>query len=148
MMLHLGAVAAIALNALQLPPQTDRRQSPDRTLYVVAEPGQRVGKGEERERLVIHTAGGAQVAIAHVWLVEPDGTGRVGIRGCEDWGWVDNSRLFCRGTINPSTEIYLVFDAKTGNELQELGGTNFVWSPDHGHLASFGNVPHFTNVED
>jgi hypothetical protein len=147
-MLHIGIIAVVGLHALQSPQQTITKPSPDRTLYAVAERGQRVGKGEERERLVIYTAGGARVAIAHVWLVEPDGTLRVGIRGCEDWGWVDSTRVFCRGTINPSTEIYLVFDAKTGNQLREFVGSNFLWSPDHRYLTNSGNVPHFTSVDD
>jgi len=143
----MGMVAVVGLGALQPPQQADTKLSPDRTLYAVAERGQRVGKGEERERLVIYTARGARVAIAHVWLVEPDGVGRAGIRGCEDWGWVDSTRLFCEGTINPSTGIYLVFEAKTGNELHEFVGSHFVWSPDHRYLTNCGNVPQFSSEE-
>jgi hypothetical protein len=146
--LHVGMVAAIGLNTLQSSAQTSRKASPDRALYAMAERGQRVGAGEERERLVVYTASGAPVAVAHVWLVEPDGSRRAGIRGCEDWGWVDNTRLFCRGTINPSTEIYLVFDAKTGAELHEFAGSHFVWSPNRRYVAGFGNVPHFTDLKD
>jgi hypothetical protein len=148
MILLVVTVAAAALHARQEPPQTDLKPSPDRTLYAVAQAGQRVGEGEERERLVTYTNGGRQVAIAHVWVIEPDGTRRAGIRGCEDWGWVDNARLFCEGTINPSSGIYLVFDARTGKELLERVGNRFVWSPNRARLANFGNVPHFTDVED
>ena len=142
-------VAVAALTALSMAPVDERRMSPNQAMYAVIEEGQRVGKeGEERNRLVVYTADGAQVAVAHIWLIEPDGTRRIGIRGCEDWGWLDDTRLFCQGTINPSTAIYLVFDAQTGRELEELDGSDFVWSPDLKRLANFGNVPHFMEVEN
>jgi len=128
--------------------QDSRRWSSDHRWYALSAPGQRVGNGQERERLVVYTSADVQVAVAHVWLVEPDGTMRVGIRGCEDWGWIGATRLFCEGTINPSTGIYLVFDAKSGRELRELAGSNFVWSPDQSKIANFGNVPHFSAVEN
>jgi hypothetical protein len=127
--------------------EDDHEWSPNRELYAVSEPGQQVGKGLERQRLVVYTKAGARVGIAHVWDVEPDGTPRVGIRGCESWGWLDNSRLFCEGSINPSTGIYLVFDARSGRELGEFAGGPFVWSPDQSHIASYGNVPHFSAPE-
>src|SRR5271169_5363662 len=100
--------------------------SPDHKLYAVDSPGQQVGKGQERERLEIFTEQGKQIAVAHVWLVEPDGTNRAGIRGCESWGWVDSARVFCEGIADPDNGIYLVFDARSGRELQELIGTGFV----------------------
>src|ERR1019366_7468205 len=121
--------------------------SPDHKLYAVSLPGKRIEKGEERERFVIYTERGEEIAVAHIWEIEPDGTMRVGIRGCERWGWIESTRLFCEGSINPSTGVYLVFDAKSGRELRELFGNNFVWSPDHSLIANFGNVPHFSSVE-
>src|SRR5579859_7367290 len=87
--------------------------SPDHILYAVDSPGERVGKGQERERLVVFNQRGKKIAVAHICETEPDGTMRVGIRGCESWGWVDSTRLFCEGSINPSTGIYLVFDARS-----------------------------------
>ena len=40
-------------------------------------PGQRIGKGQEIERLVVYSAGGKEVAVAHIWTVQPDAkTGR------------------------------------------------------------------------
>ncbi len=146
------AILAIGLLAIGLcapaEGQDDRRWSPDRELYAVSESGQRVGKAEERERFIVYTGAGVQVAIAHVWLVEPDGTFRLGIRGCESWGWIDDSRLFCEGTVNPSTGVYLVFGARDGRELREFIGGHFVWSPDKTRLANYGNVPHFSPTED
>ena len=114
--------------------------SPDHKLYAVDSPGQQVGKGQERERLEIFTGQGKPVAVAHVWLVEPDGTGRVGIRGCESWGWVDSMRLFCQGTAGPDSGVYLLFDASSGRELQELIGRGFVWSPDRARIANVGDA--------
>lgn len=114
--------------------------SPDHKLYAVDSPGQQVGRGQERERLEVFTESGEKIAVAHVWLVEPDGTGRAGIRGCESWGWVDSSRVFCEGTINPNNGVYLVFDARSGRELRELTGTGFVWSPDRSRIADIGDA--------
>ncbi len=127
---------------------TDRRWSPNRRLYAVRERGQQVADGNERERILVYTSAGKQMAIAHVWLVEPGGVGRVGIRGCEEFGWINNSRIFCEGTINPSTGVYLVFDARSGRELHELLGGPFTPSRDASHIASFGNVPHFSTEEE
>jgi hypothetical protein len=90
-----------------------------RVFYLRQLPNQH-GKGIERERLVVYSAAGKEVATAHVWLVEPDGTLRAGIRGCESFGWFDASRIFCRGSINPHMAIELIFDAQTGRELQEF----------------------------
>jgi hypothetical protein len=114
--------------------------SPDHKLYVVDSPGLQVGKGQERERLEIFTEQGERIAVAHVWLVEPDGTSRVGIRGCESWGWIDSTRVFCQGTIDPNNGIYLVFDARSGRELHEIIGTGFMWSPDRSRMAAVGDA--------
>jgi hypothetical protein len=122
--------------------------SPDHKLYAVDSPGQQVGKGQERERLEIFTKQGKPIAVAHVWLVEPDGTNRAGIRGCESWGWVDSARLFCEGTVDPDNGIYLVFDARTGRERQELIGTGFVWSPDHASIANVGDARDLGTVSE
>jgi hypothetical protein len=122
--------------------------SPDHKLYAVDSPGQQVGKGQERERLEIFTDQDKQVAVAHVWLVEPNGTNRAGIRGCESWGWVDSARVFCQGTADPDNGIYLVFDARSGRELRELVGTGFVWSPDHASIASVGDARDLGTVSE
>ncbi len=114
--------------------------SPDHKLYAVSTPGERDGQGQERERLEVFTEDGRKIAVAHVWLVEPDGTYRAGIRGCESWGWVDSARLFCQGSASPSVGIYLLFDARSGRELGEFTGTGFVWSPDLSLLASIGDA--------
>jgi hypothetical protein len=126
---------------------SDARWSPDEKRYAIAAKGESVGKGEERERLIVYSQDGKELTIAHIWLEEPDGTGRVGIRGCENWGWIDNSKLFCQGSHNPSLGIYLVFDASTGRELYELLGSEFVWSPNGKYVANSGNVPHFSDWE-
>ena len=126
----------------------ERHWSPSRKYYAVSQPGRTVGQGEEQERFVIYTGRGKRVSIAHIWTKEPTGARRVGIRGCERWGWIDDARLFCEGSINPSTGVYLVFDAATGRELREHIGSHFVWSPRHSRVASFGNVPHFTPEEN
>ena len=125
-----------------------RIPSPDKKLYTVEEQGQKIGQGEERERFSVFTSGGQPVSVLHIWLTEPDGTGRVHIRGCESSGWIDSARFFCEGSINPSTGIYRWFDARTGKELGEAGGSQFTWSPDRTELAHFGNVPHFTDVDE
>ena len=122
--------------------------SPDHKLYAVDSPGRQVGKGQERERLEVFNEQGKEIAVAHVWLVEPDGTYRAGIRGCESWGWVDSTRLFCEGTINPQYGVYLVFDARSGRELLELIGTGFVWSPDHSRIADVGDARDLGAVSD
>lgn len=122
--------------------------SPDHKLYVVDSPGQKVGKGQERERLEVFTERGEKIADAHVWLVEPDGTNRAGIRGCESWGWVDSTRVFCQGTISPDDGVYLVFDAKSGRELQELIGTGFVWSPNRSQIADVGDARDLGTVNE
>jgi len=122
--------------------------SPDHKLYAVDSPGRQVGKGQERERVVIFTDQGKEIAVAHVWLVQPDGTYRAGIRGCESWGWVDSTRLFCEGTINPNYGVYLVFEARSGRELRELVGTGFVWSPDRSHIADVGDARDLGTVSD
>lgn len=122
--------------------------SPDHKLYAIDSPGLQVGKGQERQRLVVFTYQGKKIAVAHVWLVEPDGTRRAGIRGCESWGWVDPARVFCQGTINPNDGVYLVFDAQSGRELQELIGTGFVWSPDRSRIADVGDARELGAVSD
>jgi len=122
--------------------------SPDHKLYVVDAPGVEVGKGQERERLIIFNEQGKQVAVAHVWLVEPDGTNRAGIRGCESWGWVDSTRVFCQGTIDPGDGVYLLFDARSGSELRELIGRGFVWSPDRSRIANVGDARDLGTVSD
>jgi hypothetical protein len=122
--------------------------SPDHELYAVDFPGEQVGKGQERERLEIFTERGEKVAVAHVWLIEPDGTNRAGKRGCESWGWVDSTRLFCEGTINPDYGDYLVFDARSGRELWELIGTGFVWSPDGSRIANVGDARDLGTVSE
>jgi hypothetical protein len=100
----------------------------------------------ERERFSVFASGGQPVSVIHIWLTEPDGTGRTDIRGCESSGWIDSNRFFCEGSINPSTGIYRWFNARTGKELGEAEGTQFKWSPDRAVLAHFGNVPHFSDV--
>ena len=140
-----GALTLLAYSAAQ--GSDSILWSPDHKLYAVSLPGKRIEKGEERERFVIYTERGEEIAVAHIWNIEPDGTWRVGIRGCERWGWIESARLFCEGSINPSTGVYLEFDAKSGRELRELIGNNFVWSPDRSLIANFGNVPHFSWVE-
>ncbi len=122
--------------------------SPDHKRYAVDSRGQQVGKGEERERLEVFTERGDKIAVAHVWLVEPDGTQRVGIRGCEEWGWVDSTRLFCEGTVGPNVGVYLVFDARSGRELWELDGTGFVWSPDRSRIADVGDARDLGTVSE
>ncbi|HXW16151.1 MAG TPA: hypothetical protein VEN79_16710 [Terriglobia bacterium] len=122
--------------------------SPDHKLYAVETPGRQVGKGQERERLIIFTEQGKEIAVAHVWLVEPDGTYRAGIRGCESWGWIDPARVFCQGMINPNDGVYLVFDAKSGRELREMMGTGFVWSPDRSRIADVGDARELGAVSD
>lgn len=122
--------------------------SPDHNLYAVDSAGRQVGKGQERERLEIFTEQGEKIAVAHIWLVEPDGTYRAGIQGCESWGWADSTRLFCEGTINPNYGDYLVFDARSGRELRELIGTGFVWSPDHSWIADVGDAREFGTVSE
>jgi hypothetical protein len=124
-----------------------RIPSPDGKLYAVSEDGPKEGKGEEIGRYGIFTADGKRVSVIHIWLTEPDGTGRVGLRGCESSGWIDAARFYCEGSINPSTGIYRWFDATTGRELGERGGSEFTWSPDRKTLANFGNVPHFMDLE-
>jgi len=114
--------------------------SPDHRRYAADSPGQQVGKGQERERLEIFDEKGKQIAVAHVWLVEPDGTNRAGIRGCESWGWVDSAPVFYQGTADPDSGVYLVFDARRGRELQESIGTGFVWSPHHASIANVGDA--------
>ena len=143
-------VSAVALLAIATAAsgQHEPQWSPDHKRYAVAEEGQTVGQGQERERIVVYTSVGVRVAVASVWTVQPDGAIRAGIRGCERWGWVDAARVFCEGTINPSTSIYLVFDASTGRELDEGIGGRFTWSPDRKHLANHGNVPHFSSWEE
>lgn len=122
--------------------------APDHQLYAVDSPGRQVGKGQERERVLIFTEQGKEIAVAHVWLVEPDGTNRTGIRGCESWGWVDSAMVICQGTINPNDGVYLVFDAKSGRELRELIGTGFVWSPDRSRIADVGDARELGAVSD
>jgi hypothetical protein len=70
--------------------------------------------------LIIYSAEGKEIAVAHVWLAEPDGTIRGGIRGCESAGWLNSALIFCKGTFNPYQSVELVFDAMTGQELQEI----------------------------
>lgn len=125
----------------------ERIPSPDKKLYAVSEEGQKVGQGEERERFSIFTSAGKLVSVLHIWLTQPDGIGRIGIRGCESSGWIDSTRFFCEGTLNPSLGIYLWFDARTGREIGEDIGGPFTWSPDRTELAYFGNVPHFTEID-
>jgi hypothetical protein len=122
--------------------------SPDHKLYVVDAPGRQVDKGQERERLEVFNEQGEEIAVAHVSLVEPDGTSRAGIRGCESWGRVDSTRVFCQGTINPNDGVYLVFDAMSGRELRELIGTGFVWSPDLSRIAYVGDARDLGTVSD
>ena len=122
--------------------------SPDHKLYAADSPGGQVGKGKDRERLEVFDAEGKAIAVAHVWLVEPDGTYRAGIRGCESWGWVDSTRVFCEGTINPDNGVLLVFDAKSGRELHELIGTGFVWSPDRSRIADVGDARDLGTVSE
>jgi len=136
----------ITLSVTLLPAQA-RIPSPDKQLYAVCEKSQEIGRGEERERISVFSSEGKLVSVLHVWLTEPEGTDRVGIRGCESSGWIDSTRFFCDGSLNPSTGVYFWFDARTGKELGEALGTGFTWSPDHTELAYFGNVPHFTDVD-
>lgn len=69
-------------------------------------------------------------------IPSPDGTGRVGIRGCESSGWIDSTRVYCEGTFNPSMVIYRWFDAMSGKEIGESFGSEFTWSPDRTTLAN------------
>jgi len=119
--------------------QSEPKFSPENSRYASLERGRKVGKGEERSRIVVFAKSGQQLAIAHIWNVTPDGV-QMGDtpRGCEDWGWIDKDRLFCQGSINPWTEAYLVFDASSGRELGVGLGTSFTWSPDGRRLANFG----------
>ncbi len=136
----------ITLFAAFLPAQA-RIPSPDGKLYAVEGRGRKVGKGEERQRFSIFTLGGRLVSVLHIWLTEPDGSRRLGIRGCESSEWIDSNRFFCEGSINPSTGVHRWFDARSGKELGEGIGSNFAWSPDGRTLANFGNVPHFSNAD-
>lgn len=122
----------------------DKIPSPDNRLYAVSEKGQKIGEGEEIERFSIFTAGDKPVSVLHIWSTEPNGTARIGMRGCESSGWIDAARFFCEGSGNPSLGVYRWFDARSGKELGEAIGTGFAWSPDRRLLANFGNVAHFT----
>jgi hypothetical protein len=140
----MAAWILIALSGSFLSAQ-ERIPSPDNKLYAVEETGRRIGKGEERQRFSVFTSGGRLISVLHIWLTEPDGVVRVGIRGCESSGWIDSNRFFCEGSINPSTGVYRWFNARTGKEIGETYGSEFTWSPDRAVLANFGNVPHFSD---
>jgi len=142
MELGMRAFVLIALSAALLCARV-RIPSPDNKFYAVEEKSQKVGQGEEIERVSIFTADGKLVSVLHVWLTEPDGMGRIYFRGCESSGWIDSTRFFCEGSFNPSQEIYRWFDVRTGKEIGETAGSEFTWSPDHTKLAQFGNVGHF-----
>jgi hypothetical protein len=122
----------------------EKHWSPDRALYAIRMPGEKVGKGIARERFGIYAANGKQISMIYIWETDPDGAVIAPeIRGCEKWGWIDASRLFCEGSSNPSTGVYRYFNARLGQEIGERVGSEFTWSPDISTIANFGNVPHF-----
>lgn len=90
-------------------------------LYVPLLSSPSKSKSSERARLLIRAPNGEIVATAHVWLVDPKGNTRVDIRGCEEFGWIGNMRVFCQGSLGPRVSIKRIFEAKTGRELQEIG---------------------------
>ncbi len=136
----------IVASAAALAAQT-RIPSPDGKLYAAEEDGPKEGPGEEMGRFGIFTTAGKRVSMIHVWVKEPNGTMRVGMRGCESSGWIDSTRFYCEGSGNPSMGIYRWFDVTSGKELGERIGNEFTWSPDRKTLANFGNVPHFIDVD-
>ena len=136
----------LLMGSAMLPAQEEtgeKHWSPDRALYAIRMPGEKVAKGSARECFTIYAADGKRVSMIFIWDTEPDGADSIGIRGCESFGWIDSSRFLCEGTMNPSTGVYRYFDARSGRELGERIGLGFTWSPDNSRIANFGNVPHF-----
>jgi hypothetical protein len=141
------ALVLITFSAAFLSAQ-ERIPSPDNKLYAVAGNGRKIDRGEERERFTVFTFQGRPISVLHIWLREPDGSYRTGIRGCESFGWIDSNRFFCEGSVNPSTGTHRWFNARTGKELGEAIGSQFTWSPNRTVLALFGNVPHFSRPDE
>jgi hypothetical protein len=138
-----ASMLIISIGSIESLRAQDSIPSPDSRLYAVRE----TGRAGERERFTIFSSSGKRIAVLPISLADSNSTLRVGIRGCDQFGWIDNTRFFCEGSVNPSSGVYRWFHAISGKELGEAIGTQFTWSPNKTVLASFGNVPHFTEVE-
>jgi hypothetical protein len=139
-------IAALLAGVLQAPQSVAKKESPSRSMYAVLEPGKNGdgGAGDARGRIVIHDAAGSLIATADLG---PRPGSAIGLGDCEQWGWLDEARVFCENSLNPSSALHLVFDAKSGKRLNELVGSGFVWSADLKNVAHFGDVPHLSPLE-
>jgi len=136
------AAALLSLTAVQLSSQNINEGiewSPDKKLYAIILPGKIVGKRESCQRFEIHVADSKPISMVYVGESDP------APRGCERWGWIDSKRIYCEGSLNPSTGVYLYYDARPGRQMGERWGNEFTWSPDKSKIANFGNVPHFSD---
>jgi len=106
----------ITLSVTLLPAQA-RIPSPDKQLYAVCEKSQEIGRGEERERISVFSSEGKLVSVLHVWLTEPEGTDRVGIRGPRDLlahHWIGGAELraaLSPGPLNTDDNMLIEFTA-------------------------------------
>jgi hypothetical protein len=57
-------------------------------------------------------------------------------------GWRGSGRVWAVGHVNPSTSMYLEWDAASGRLLAEQAGSRFTVSPDGRSVAWVENVPH------
>jgi hypothetical protein len=98
---------------------------------------------EDRNRLIVYDKNGNQLSVAYLRPVGLEATAPGASRNCEQWGWVDQQRLYCRSILNPEADSYRVFDAATGVQLMAFTGSHFVWSPDHTRVANYGVAEQF-----
>jgi len=64
------------------------------------------------------------------------------VNAVQQLNWRDENHVFIEGHVNPSTTVYLEWDATTGQLVAEKAGSWFAVSPDGRFVAQQAHVPH------
>lgn len=64
-----------------------------------------------------------------------------GINAILRLGWLDGDRIWIEGHVTPSSGIYYVWNAATGEQLDERWGSWFTPSPGGKHIAQLEHAP-------
>lgn len=60
--------------------------------------------------------------------------------------WLNDDMIAFKGHVNPSLDVYIVFNPETGERLRENDGVGFTWDTELSHVYYSLPQPHFSNV--
>jgi hypothetical protein len=99
------------------------------------------------DNLVVIAEDGAPVNQILIQPIEPNSPGTV--RWVDTLQWIGNEKIALGGSVNPSTSEVVIFDVRSGKEVDETDADDGepVFSLDGSHFAGYSGSPHFTPEE-